>query len=74
MIYYQSRYFDTTLLLRVILVDASELLSCHVMTHRHKASCQAFKHDYFSYFPDRYLLSITMVFGATIAGDMVTLQ
>jgi len=29
---------------------------------------QAFKHDYFSYFPDRYLLSITMVFGATIAG------
>jgi len=25
---------------------------------------QAFKHDYFSYFPDRYLLSITMIFGA----------
>ena len=24
---------------------------------------QAIKHDYFSYFPDRYLLSITMVFG-----------
>ena len=29
---------------------------------------QAFKHDYFSYFPDRYLLSITMIFGAAIAG------
>ena len=24
---------------------------------------QAIKHDYFSYFPDRYLLSITMIFG-----------
>ena len=24
---------------------------------------QALKHDYFSYFPDRYLLSITMIFG-----------
>ena len=23
--------------------------------------CQAVKHDYFSYFPERYLLSITMV-------------
>ena len=30
--------------------------------------CQALKHDYFSYFPDRYLLSITMVGGATVAG------
>ena len=49
-------------------------MSCHVMTHCHQASCQAFKHDYFSYFPDRYLLSITMVFGATIAGDLVMLQ
>jgi len=29
---------------------------------------QAIKHDYFSYFPDRYLLSITMIFGASIAG------
>lgn len=29
---------------------------------------QAFKHDYFSYFPDRYVLSITMIFGASIAG------
>jgi len=29
---------------------------------------QAIKHDYFSYFPERYLLSITMIFGATIAG------
>ena len=73
MIHDQSRYFDTTLLLRVILVDAGEL-SYDVMTHRHQASCQAFKHDYFSYFPDRYLLSITMVFGATIAGDLVMLQ
>merc|ERR1711971_994729 len=25
--------------------------------------CQAIKHDYFSYFPDRYLLSITRIFG-----------
>jgi len=30
--------------------------------------CQAIKHDYFSYFPDRYLLSITMIFGALVAG------
>lgn len=30
--------------------------------------CQAVKHDYFSYFPERYLLSITMVFGALVAG------
>ena len=29
---------------------------------------QAFRHDYFSYFPSRYLLSITMIFGATVAG------
>ena len=29
---------------------------------------QAIKHDYFSYFPDRYLLSITMIFGASVAG------
>jgi len=29
---------------------------------------QAFKHDYFSLFPDRYLLCITMIFGATVAG------
>ena len=28
----------------------------------------AFKHDYFSLFPDRYLLSITMIFGAMIGG------
>ncbi len=28
----------------------------------------AFKHDLFSLFPDRYILSITMVFGATVAG------
>ena len=28
----------------------------------------AIKWDYFQYFPDRYLLSITMVFGATVAG------
>ena len=26
------------------------------------------KNNFFSYFPDRYLLSITMVFGATIGG------
>jgi len=30
--------------------------------------CQAIKHDYFAYFPDRYLLSITMVFGSLVAG------
>ena len=30
---------------------------------------QAFKHDYFSYFTSaRSLLSLTMVFGATVAG------
>ena len=73
MIHDLPRYFDTTLLLRVILVDAGEF-SCDVMTHCDEASCQAFKHDYFSYFPDRYLLSITMVFGATIAGHLVSLQ
>ncbi len=30
--------------------------------------CLAVKNNFFSYFPDRYLLSITMVFGATIGG------
>ena len=30
--------------------------------------CLAVKHDFFSLFPDRYVLSITMIFGATIAG------
>ena len=29
---------------------------------------QALRHDYFSYFPSGYLLSITMIFGATVAG------
>jgi len=29
---------------------------------------QAIRHDYFSYFPDRYLLTITMIFGASVAG------
>lgn len=29
---------------------------------------QAVRHDYFSYFPDRYLLTITMIFGASVAG------
>jgi uncharacterized membrane protein YfcA len=28
----------------------------------------AIKNNFFAYFPDRYLLSITMVFGATIGG------
>eukprot|EP00095_Tigriopus_kingsejongensis_P010879 maker-scaffold86_size395752-snap-gene-1.12 protein:Tk10879 transcript:maker-scaffold86_size395752-snap-gene-1.12-mRNA-1 annotation:"hypothetical protein Y032_0347g3155" len=28
----------------------------------------AIRWDYFQYFPDRYILSITMIFGATIAG------
>ena len=28
----------------------------------------AFRHDFFSYFPSRYILSITMIFGATVAG------
>ena len=30
--------------------------------------CLAFKHDFFSLFPDRYILSLTMVLGATVAG------
>jgi len=30
--------------------------------------CQAVKHDYFSLFPDRYILSITMVGGSLVAG------
>jgi len=30
--------------------------------------CQAFQHNYFTYFPDRYKLSITMIFGAMVAG------
>ncbi|XP_023326494.1 uncharacterized protein LOC111699913 [Eurytemora carolleeae] len=29
---------------------------------------QAIRHDYFSLFPERYLMSITMIFGATVAG------
>jgi uncharacterized membrane protein YwzB len=28
----------------------------------------AIKHDLFSLFPERYILSITMIFGATVAG------
>ena len=34
--------------------------------------CLAFKHDYFSLFPesDRYLMSITMIFGACVAGNI----
>ncbi len=28
----------------------------------------AIKHNFFSFFADRYLLSVTMVFGAVIAG------
>ncbi len=30
--------------------------------------CLAVKNDFFSLFPDRYILSITMIFGATVAG------
>ena len=30
--------------------------------------CLAFKYDFFSLFADRYLLSLTMVLGATVAG------
>ena len=30
--------------------------------------CLAFKHDYFTLFPSRYILSLTMVLGATVAG------
>ena len=30
--------------------------------------CLAFKHDLFSLFPERYVLSITMILGATVAG------
>jgi len=29
---------------------------------------QAFRYDYFALFPDRYLMTITMIFGATVAG------
>ena len=32
--------------------------------------CLAFKHDLFSLFPERYILSITMILGATVAGDI----
>ena len=28
----------------------------------------AIKHDFFSYFPDKYIMSITMIFGAMVAG------
>ena len=31
--------------------------------------CLAFKHDLFSLFPDRYILSLTMILGATVAGN-----
>lgn len=30
--------------------------------------CLAIKHDFFSLFVDRYVLSITMIFGASVAG------
>ena len=30
--------------------------------------CLAFKHDFFSLFPQRWILSVTMIFGATVAG------
>ena len=30
--------------------------------------CLAIKHDFFSLFPERYILSLTMVLGATVAG------
>ena len=30
--------------------------------------CQAIRHNYFTYFADRYLLTITMIFGSMIAG------
>ena len=32
--------------------------------------CLAFKHDLFSLFPERYILSITMILGATVAGNI----
>ena len=31
--------------------------------------CLAFKHDFFSWFPQRWILSVTMIFGATVAGN-----
>jgi hypothetical protein len=30
--------------------------------------CLAIKHDYFALFPDRYVLSLTMIFGAIVGG------
>ena len=33
--------------------------------------CLAFKNDLFSLFPERYILSITMILGATVAGDIL---
>uniref|UniRef100_A0A0K2UXX6 Uncharacterized protein n=1 Tax=Lepeophtheirus salmonis TaxID=72036 RepID=A0A0K2UXX6_LEPSM len=30
--------------------------------------CLAIKHDYFSLFPDRYIMTLTMILGATVAG------
>jgi len=30
--------------------------------------CLAVKHDFFKYFPEKYLMSITMIFGAMVAG------
>ncbi len=35
--------------------------------------CLAIKHDYFSLFPDRYILTITMIFGAMVAGALIFL-
>ena len=32
--------------------------------------CLAVKWNYFALFPDRYILSITMIFGATVAGKL----
>ena len=30
--------------------------------------CLAIKNDYFNWFPTRWILSVTMIFGATVAG------
>ena len=32
--------------------------------------CLAFKHDFFALFPQRWILSVTMIFGATVAGKL----
>ena len=75
--------FTTRILVkhRRLIGKLGKWFKCHLLSNKHISGIliplvffeilwwmQAFKHDYFSYFPDRYLLSITMIFGASIAG------